>query len=48
MAVVPELGGDEDFGAGDARLFDGLAYGGLSAWVGIEISIGVPSRWGFR
>ena len=31
VAVIPELGGDEDFGAGDSRLFDGLAYGGLSA-----------------
>ena len=31
MGVVPEFGGDEDFGAGDAAFLDGFAYGGLSA-----------------
>ena len=31
VGVVPEFAGDEDFGAGDAALLDGLAYGGLGA-----------------
>ena len=38
MGVVPEFGGDEDFGAGDAAFFDGFAYGGLGAVAGKVVS----------
>ena len=31
VGVVPEFGGDEDLGAGDAALLDGFAYSGLGA-----------------
>ena len=31
VRVVPEFGGDEDFGAGDAAFLDGFAYCGLGA-----------------
>ena len=31
VGVVPEFGGDEDFGAGDAAFLDGFAYGWFGA-----------------
>ena len=34
VRVVPEFGGYEDFGAGDAGLLDGSANGGLGAVAG--------------
>ena len=41
VRVVPELGGDEDLGAGDAALFDGCADGGLGAVDarGVDVSV---------
>lgn len=38
VGVVPEFGGDEDFGAGDAAFLDGFAYSGLGA-------VTVKVRW---
>lgn len=38
VGVVPEFGGDEDFGTRDPALFDGFAYSGLGAVAGRVVS----------
>ena len=43
VGVVPEFGGDEDFGAGDAAFFDGFAYSGLGT-VAVRVVSGMCRR----
>ena len=48
VRVVPELGGDEDLGAGDAALFDGCADCGLGAVDARGVDVSVACFQGFR
>ena len=48
VGVVPELGGDENVGAGNARLLDGGADGGLGAVDAGGVDVAVAGLEGFE
>jgi hypothetical protein len=48
VRVVPELGGDEEFLAGDARLLDGIAHSSFCAVDARSIDMAVSSLDRYR